>query len=323
MFIWPGSDTRKGWVTFFAVLVAALLVVTTKAEPCSCEWRGPFLTVVAEAPLVVHVRVLRHHSGPNPTMDALVLDVLSGGLLDSGMSIQMGDGMHCRPGMEGFPVGSEWIMALNGPGAKPGKGLALSHCGEYWLRVQGDEAVGNFDGFQGEQKRRPLSELRLLLRFPMSRHKFKGRVEAGTRFQQAFGPGFQFVLEPRPTGWEIVILERNREENLARLTPPLHFAPNPREIESWQFVEASSSCPRPYGAEIGPDNPRSFIFSPDVGRRIDGPKAPRSVIPEEIEAIRRFGRGTLDIVRSSIRPVNNGCAQIEWIEFAGQLEWGF
>ena len=135
-----------------------------------------------------------------------------------------------RPGMEGFPVGSGWIMAFNGPGAKPGKGLALSHCGEYWLRVRGDEAVGNFDGAQGERKRKPLSELRLRLRFPKSKQKFKGRVEAGARFQQAFGPGFQFVLEPRPTGWEIVILEGGREENLARLTPPLHFVPNPREI---------------------------------------------------------------------------------------------
>ena len=322
MSIWPGSDTRKSRAAFFAVLIAALLVVTTEAEPCSGEWRGPFLTVVAEAPLVVHVRVLRHHPGPNPTMDALVLEVLSGGLLDSGVKIQMGDGLHCRPGMEGFPVGSEWILALNGPGAKPGKGMALSPCGEYWLRVQGDEAVGNFDGAQGEQKRKPLSELRLRLRFPRSKQKFKGRVEAGARFQRAFGPGFQFVLEPRPTGWELMILERDGEENLARLTPPLHFAPNPREIEGWQFVPPSSACPRPYGSESGPGNPRIFIFSPEVGRRIDGSEANRSVIPEAVEAIGRFGRGTFTIERFSVGPGSNGCALLEGIEFSVQMEWG-
>ena len=323
MCISPGSADRRGRITFFAVLAVALLVVTTKAEPCPCEWRGPFLSVAAEAPLVVHIRVLTHHPGPNPTMDVLALEVLSGGLLDSGLRIQMGDGMHCRPGMEGFPAGSEWIMALNGPGAKPGKGMALSPCGEYWLRVQGDEAVGNFDGAQGEQKRKPLSELRLRLRFPKFKQKFKGWVEAGTRFQQAFGPGFHFVLEPRPTGWEIVILERGREENLARLTPPLHFVPNPREIESWQFVEASSSCPRPYGVETGLENPRTFIFSPEVGRRIDGSKANRSVIPEEVEAIGRFGRGTFTIERFSFGPESNGCARLEWIEFSVQMEGGF
>jgi hypothetical protein len=323
MSISPVLDGRRSRALLFAVLVAALLGVTTPAEPCSCAWRGPFLSVAPDAPLVVRVRVLRHHPGPEPTMDALVLDVLSGGLLDSGIKIQMDDGMHCRPVMEDFPVGSEWVLALNGPGAKPGKGLALSHCGEYWLRIQGDEVLGNIDGAHGEQKRRPFSELRLRLRFPKSRHDFKGRVAAGARFQQAFGPGFQFVLEPRPTGWEIVILELGREENLARLTPPLHFVPNPREIEGWQFVEASLSCPRPYGAETGPDNPRSFIFSPEVGSRIDGPKAFRSVTPDEIEPIRRFGRGTFTIERFSVGPDSKGCARLEWIEFSVQLEWGF
>ena len=322
MCISPGSDDRRVRAALFAVLLGALLLVATRAESCSCDWRGPFLAVVAEAPLVVHVRVLRHHPGPNPTMDALVLEVLSGGLLDSGVKIQMGDGMHCRPGMEGFPEGGEWILALNGPGAKPGKGMALSHCGEYWLRVQGDEAVGNFDGAQGEQKRRPLSELRLRLRYPKSNQVIKGRVEGGDRFQRAFGPGFQFVLEPRSTGWEIMIRGRDREENLARLTPPLHFVPNPREIEGWQFVPLSSACPRPYGAEVGPENPRTFIFSPEIGCRIDGSKANRSVTPEEVEAIGHFGRGTFTIERFSVGPESNGCARLEWIEFSVQLEWG-
>jgi hypothetical protein len=98
------------------------------------------------------------------------------------------------------------------------------------------------------------------------------------------------LLEPRASGWEIVVREQGREENLDRLTPPLHFSPNPREIEGWQMVDASSPCPRPYGTETGPENPRRFIFSPEVGRRIDGPKANRSVPPEEVEAIGRFGR---------------------------------
>lgn len=52
----------------------------------------------------------------------MVLETLAGGLLDSGLIVQMGDGMHCRPMLGGFPPGSEWILALNGPGAKPGTG---------------------------------------------------------------------------------------------------------------------------------------------------------------------------------------------------------
>jgi hypothetical protein len=243
-------------------------------------------------------------------------------VLDSGLRIQMGDGMHCRPKMQGFPVGSEWLLALNGPGAKPGNGLALSHCGAYWVRVLGDDAVGNLEGARGEQKRMPLSELRLRLRYPRSNQVLKGRVKAGKGFQQAFGPGFLFVLEPRAGGWEIVVREQGREENLARLTPPLPFAPNPREIEGWQLVDASSPGPRPYGAESGPENPRTLIFSPEVGRRIDGPKANRSVTPEKVAAIGRFGRGTFTIKRFSLRPKSNGCARIQWLEFFAQLEWG-
>lgn len=323
MFISQGSIDLKVKATFLAALFIALLTIITRAEACSCPWRGPFLAVAPGTPLVVRGQILRHHPGPSPTMDVLVLETLSGGLLDSGLRIQMGDGMHCRPEVEGFPVGSEWILALNGPGAKPGDGLALSHCGEYWVRVQNGEAVGSLDGIQGEMKRMPLSELRLRLRYPKFKVVSKGRVEAGKRFGRAFGPGFQFVMDPSAAGWEIVVLEQGREDNIARLTPPLHFAPNPREIEGWHLGDASASCPRPYGAETGPGNPRQFIFSPEVGRRIDGPNANKPVTSEEIEAVRRFGRGTLNIERFHLRTGTNGCPQIEWIEFSVQLDGGY
>jgi len=56
-------------------------------------------------------------------MDVLVLETLAGGLLDSGLVVQMGDGALCRPTLDGFQPGSEWIFALNGPGSKPGAGL--------------------------------------------------------------------------------------------------------------------------------------------------------------------------------------------------------
>jgi len=213
-----------------AALLVYLAAAPMLASACSCAWRGPFLTVAPGAPLVVRGRVLRHHPGPGPAMDVLVLETLTGGLLDSGLRVQMGDGMQCRPDMAGFPAGSEWVLALNGPGAKPGDGLALSHCGEYWVRVEGDEAVGRLEGGQGETTRMPLSELRLRLR---------------------------------------------------------------------------------------------FIFSPEVGRRIAGPDARRAVTLEEVEAVRRFGRGTLTIERCALRPGSDGCPQPEWIEFSVYLEGGF
>jgi len=97
-------------------------------------------------------------------MDVLVLETLAGGLLDSGLVVQMGDGMHCRPMLDGFPPGSEWILALNGPGSKPGKGMALSHCGEYWLGIEGNEVVGSIDGVQNQVRRMPWPEFKKQLK---------------------------------------------------------------------------------------------------------------------------------------------------------------
>jgi hypothetical protein len=303
-----------------ALLVLSLVpAFTTPARACSCAWGGPFLAVAPKAPLVVLGQVLRHNPGPAPTMDVLVVERLSGGLLDSGLRVQMGDGMHCRPEVGLFPVGSRWLLALNGPGGKPGAGLALSHCGEYWVRVEGEDVVGALDGPQGVTKRMPLDEVLLWLRYPAFEETITGRVAGGERFQRGFGGRFELVLEPVAGGWEIVVREDGRDENLARLTPPLHFAPNPREIEAWHLVEAPPSCPRPYDARTGPPFPREFVFSPEVGRTIAGPRA---VTPEDVAAVARFGRGLFSIVRFDIGRDERGCPRFASLEFRVRLEGG-
>lgn len=293
------------------------------AGACSCRWEGPFLTVAKKAPLVVRGQILRHHPGRTPTMDVLVLETLTGGLLDTGLVVQMGDGMHCRPVLDEFPPGSEWILAINGPGSKPGKGLAISHCGAYWLHIEGGDVVGSIDGIQNQQQRMPLPEFRLRFLYPRFKEVFSGRALAAERFRRTFGGRFEFVLEPIPTGWEIVIRELGRDENLTRLTPPLHFAPNPREIEGWHFMDNPSTCiSRSYVAEKGPEHPRRFIFSPEVGRRIASGAARSTPSPEDVETIRRFGRGTLSIEDFNLRPQQDGCPKIEWIRFQVRLEGG-
>jgi hypothetical protein len=286
-------------------------------------WRGPFLTIAKDAPLVVRGRILRHHPGPSPTMDVLVLETLAGGLLDSGLVVQMGDGMHCRPDMGGFPPGTEWVLAINGPGSKPGKGLAISHCGEYWLRVQAGEVIGSIDGDEKQIKRMPWQVFLFRFRYPRFDASFSGRVKSGERFRIPFGGRFEFILEPAAKGWEIVVRELGRDDNLARLTPPLHFAPNPREIEGWHLSETPLACTtRPHAADSGPENPRGFIFSPEVGRRIDGTQSSRAVSPEDVEAVQSFGLGTLTIREFRLLPVADGCPIIEWMRFSVRIEGG-
>lgn len=324
--IWKvkGGPEMKNLALGFMLIGMGFCVFPFSVGACSCVWGGPFLVVAKDSPLIIHGKITRHDPGESPAIAVHVLETLEGAILDSGMVVQMGDGMHCRPTLEGFPPGSEWILALNGPGSKPGDGLALSHCGEYWLRVENGQVIGSINGTQSQVKRMPLDELRRRLHYPRFRETFPGRVHHGKRYYRPFGFRFVFILEPRSDGWEMMIKEHGRDENLARLTPPLHSAPNPRDIEGWHLSKNPSECAtRSYSAEAGPANPRNFIFSPEVGKGIDGPSAGRAVTPEEIEDIEHFGRGVMTIERFNLRPGVNGCPKIEWLEFSVQFEGGY
>ena len=74
------------------------------------------MSVARDAVIVVKGKIIRHNPGAEPSIDVNVNEVLSGAMLDSGMRILTGDGMYCRPDMAMFPPGTEWILAVNGPG---------------------------------------------------------------------------------------------------------------------------------------------------------------------------------------------------------------
>ncbi len=325
MFIWKDMEGRKkNNLAVWCLFVALILIYPHSANACSCVWKGAFLTASQDAPLVVIGKILRHHPGKSPTMDVLVLETLKGGILDSGMTIQMGDGMYCRPVIDVFPVGTTWILAINGLGAKPSSGWAISHCGEYWLKVENDDVVGSIDGDMKQIKRMFIGEFKNRFIYPKFSDELSGKVEAGKLFRRTFGSRFEFILDPMPEGWQIVVREFGRDENLARLTPPFHFVPNPRDIEGWQFLENPSACAnRPYHADAGPANPRQFIFSPEVGKTIAGSDSRKAFMDENIDAVKTFGRGKLDIKKVKLIPGKDGCPKIEWLEFSVQLNGGY
>ena len=130
---------------------------------------------------------------------------------------------------------------------------------------------------------------------------FTGSLKAGEKFERSFGGRFTFSLEPGKYGWEICIRERGRPENIARLTPPFHFVPNPRYIVGCHFRNENNTGPND-GSVNAPQKEREFIFSPEVGETIDGPQARRGVTPEEVDRVGAFGRGDVLITRLKLTP---------------------
>jgi len=203
------------------------------------------------------------------------------------------------------------------------KAFACSCAWKGAFLVENNQVVGSIDGKQGDVKRMGYEDFRARFRYPAFKEQFKGKVKAGERYSHHFGRMFELMLEPVGQGWIIIVKEYGRDEDLARLTPPLHFMPNPREIEGWHFLKDPTICQnRPYLAESGPDNPREFIFSPEVGKTIQGPNATTAITTEDVDEVRKFGKGTLEIKKHTLTP-NIPCPDIEWMEFVVDVEGGY
>jgi hypothetical protein len=324
-----------------AVALLALAGVAPIAA-CECFWVGPFLTVAPACSSIVRARVLEHHGGPAASrsaesMDLDIREVLRGRLAQRRLRVWGDNGMLCRPPVTQFPIGTEWVFALNGPGSKPGMspGPSISVCGTYWLRVADGTVVGNLDDPSDVNASQPvpLDEFRARLTAaiaaadsaaPRAWTAFEGEVGSGESFAHPFGAGLEFRLEPQPLGWRIAVRQEGRDEDLARLTPPFHFVPNPREIEGWHFRNADNTGPNEPGEQSvnAPGAVREFVFSPDVGRTIAGPSATASVSPDDVDAVRRFGEGTLTILEYRLTPPAAGAqAGMEWMRFRVELSW--
>jgi hypothetical protein len=152
----------------------------------------------------------------------------------------------------------------------------------------------------------------------------KGEITKGERFEAPFGSRFRLILNPTPHGWLLVIRDERGDEDIARLTPPWHGVPNPREIEGWHFRNADNTGPNEAGEGNvnAPGNEREFIFSPAVGRTVDGPDARKKPDHEDVEAVRQNGQGVFKIVEYllvDLKPKKQ--AGFQWIRFEVELSW--
>ncbi len=150
---------------------------------------------------------------------------------------------------------------------------------------------------------------------------FEGGLTTGEREVRPFGPGFTFVLTPIQRGWEISVTHESSAGNIARLTPPWHFVPNPRYIEGWHFRNASNTGPND-GSVNAPQEHREFIFSPEVNQTIDGTGSNRDPTLEEMERIRQFGQGRLEVLKYDLtRPKLGERASMVRLHYRVCLSW--
>ena len=150
--------------------------------------------------------------------------------------------------------------------------------------------------------------------------RLQGAVKRGEKFVKATPAGWIIRLVPRSAGWFLEVSISGREgEDLARLTPPWHFAPNPREIEGWHFRNVDNTGPND-GSVNAPQELREFIFTPAVGRGIEYNGS--ATTPEDVEKVRAFGRGWLFIEAYTLIPPRRGeQAAFEAITFSACLTW--
>jgi hypothetical protein len=158
-------------------------------------------------------------------------------------------------------------------------------------------------------------------RSPRKQVVFSGRIFQGQEFSRNFGGRYVFQLQPHDHGWRIVIREQGGSEDLQRLTPPFHFSPNPTDIQGPHFRNAENTGPND-GTVNAPQYVRDFIFSPEVGKVIQGPSDTDQPSSRDIEHVAGFGQGVLTIEKLMLSlPRKGGQAEILEMSFSCKIAY--
>lgn len=147
------------------VVLLTILAVPSPAMACTCHWGGPFAKVALGQELVVYGEVLDYY---RHSMEVKVLEVLKGKEDRGTIRIWGDNGALCRPYVTSFPIGTRWIFAVSsfpkdmGEDQPPSfwdrflsrsskRDYAISVCGDFWVAVRGERAVGRITTPQHSQ----------------------------------------------------------------------------------------------------------------------------------------------------------------------------
>ncbi|MFT6289026.1 MAG: hypothetical protein ACJA09_003792 [Alcanivorax sp.] len=145
------------WLVSLALLLttSGLAAQPTPEAECECIWKGSFVDVFPASDLVISATVV---GGKGNSVDLSVDRKLLGADEREDIRIWLKAANYCRPEAETFPIGSQWVMALNRidevidggfnpstPSISYGRigDYSLSSCGGYWLSQSENLISGN------------------------------------------------------------------------------------------------------------------------------------------------------------------------------------
>lgn len=145
---------------FKLAVIVALSLVSQQALSCECLWQGSFSKAYKNADLIVSGSIIS--SKGNSADFAIERTHLDHGVgfteFNTTIRVWGNNGQLCRPEIEDFPIGTQWVMSLekitgdipggfnpNTPNISYGRvnDYYLSKCGANWLKLEEGLVTGN------------------------------------------------------------------------------------------------------------------------------------------------------------------------------------
>ncbi len=137
------------------IFVVFLCLIHTASADCDCLWEGAFADVQHTADLVVSGTVI---ASKGNSVDVAVEQLMRGSENKPSVRVWLKASDYCRPPVDTFPIGTQWVMALHQiteqveggfnphtPNVSYGRveDYRLSSCGGFWLQQIEDRVTGN------------------------------------------------------------------------------------------------------------------------------------------------------------------------------------